>query len=203
MSSRCRSLTAAAGGAVLAWCAAAVLAQPPQPGTPIRPQIDPEPFSAFPELAAPRPNNPDPKQSVDDVLTAPIARLAAAVAAAERKDATTLQKVRVAQVKQGLQYLERTRARVKIGAFNAGDFNDFLRMSVATFQAAARLTDDPAEKLLWLEDEVRVLRAVEQYTLNRVEAGAEPPHNLNAARFTRLGAEADLLLAREAARRAK
>jgi hypothetical protein len=192
-----RTLAAAVGGAALAWCAATVVAQPrlpaAQPLTPLPGQTwGDNDYTAFPELA-PAPG-PDPKRGIPG-----LDRLAAA-AKEVPKDATPLRKVQIAQLRAGYSYIVRVWIRIQIGSYRSEEFHQTLRQVVATYRVAADMTDDPAEKVRWREDEVRVLHEMERFVAHRVP-NVDPPHALDQARFERLAGEADLLRAKAAAPR--
>jgi hypothetical protein len=196
MSQLVRTL-AVVGGAAIALCAAAVVAQPspmPQPKDP-EPKVNPgvtwwdNDYTAFPELA------PPPGVGAKHAIPG-VERLAAAVNDVP-KDATPLRKVQIAQLRAGYSCLVRTQMKIERGQFTSGEYQNYLRLVVAMYRVGAEMTNDPAEKPLWVEDQVRLLREWERFTAARVP-NIDPPQVLDEARFWRLAAEAELLRARAA-----
>ena len=111
----------------------------------------------------------------------------------EPADAAPLQKVRFAQLKEGLAYLAVLERAMRVGGPSEYDFERNVKMAMDVHRLAAELEPTPARKAAWYEVNIRYLKEVERYTRLRVEAGALRPQVLNAAAFARLEAEADLL----------
>jgi hypothetical protein len=190
---------------VLAGC---VLAQGQPPRSKSR--YDLEPFTAFPELRlVPRPPLPPPgasaeareqyerehRRAFEDLLK--VKRLQAGFPRPTPADAPPLIKVRIAQVNEGTAYLMRIKEMLGVGRWTPQDFNDLVKVMNDVYRVAAELEKDPAEKVAILSEQVLMFKDVEWFTQARVEAGADPLHQLNTARFYRLQAEAELIQAKE------
>jgi hypothetical protein len=136
-------------------------------------------FTAFPDLKPPVPDG------TGEVLTPALPELP--------PDAPPLRKVLRAQAREGFNYLWRMGEVIKIGSWNYQYLHDHLFMVRAAYRVAADLEDRPADRVPWYEERVRKLKELEQFIEGRVRDKKAPPEHLLLARFTRLGAEADLL----------
>jgi hypothetical protein len=108
-------------------------------------------------------------------------------------DAPALRKVQFEQVQEGLAYIERVKEVIKIGAWDARFFREFIGTVVETYRVAAELEEKPAKRVAWYEARVRKLKEFELFVEHRTLSGTDPPQAHNLARFERLRAEADLL----------
>jgi hypothetical protein len=101
------------------------------------------------------------------------------------------------------EYLSREDLKRSIGIWSHAKEPDDVRMIGEFYLSGADLEGEPANRVRWHEARVRVLKAREQTVSNSVTSGAMWPRELNRARFDRLGAEADLLVASAEAERSK
>jgi hypothetical protein len=115
-------------------------------------------------------------------------------------DASLLTKVRIAQVNEGTAYLLQTFQVLAVGKWTPQDFDNLVKAAADVYRVAAELETDPAERVAVLAERVSVFHYAERFTQSRVEAGTDPPRQLNQARFYRLEAEADLIRAKEQAK---
>ena len=159
-------------------------------------------FTAFPELKVPLQEAVRGRPDYDKL----IARLDAGRAAIARRtpeDAPPLQKIRLAQLTQGIAYLKKVIEVISIGRFNDEEFKGMMEMCVKVHHMGANLSEDAAVKVKWLEDGVVMLKFIEYYAYSRVDAGNAPPQTLSLARFYRLQAEEDLIRLKEQTENAK
>ncbi|QDU23687.1 hypothetical protein [Urbifossiella limnaea] len=207
-----RSSLSVLTAAVLAWCAAVGFAQPvplpqPRPGGGETPQPaggQPAPFlpwedkafTAFPNLAPPP---GDKRAGPRGHLHPAMERLWKLAVAEVPADASPLRKIQLAQVREGFSYLTRVRMRIELGMFRSEEYMLYLEMQRSVFRLAGELAATPTGKVMWYEDAVRAAWEVERFTAARI-GNIDPPQQLNQARFWRLGAEADLVRAVEAAK---
>ena len=112
-------------------------------------------------------------------------------------DASLLHKVRHEQVLEGLVYLHRINELIRVGAWNPQFFDEYIETTSDTYRRAGDQEANPADRVPWYEARVRKLKGFELFTQTRVKDKNDPPLRLNIARFWRLQAEADLLLAPE------
>jgi hypothetical protein len=141
------------------------------------PQID----TAFPDL----------KPQMDERKAIPLPRLPLLPASA-----STLRKVRQEQVLEGFSYLQVSRpVAAPLQDFGPPDFQFlyYFRNTTDTYRLAAELEERGADRVPWYEARVRLFKLAEQLTLQRVLNGTEPPQKLDAIRFYRFQAEAELL----------
>jgi hypothetical protein len=202
---RIRPLVFLAAAGLAAWAAHGPAVQPaPIRATPVpRPAfLDPEPYTAFPDVTvvtfdSPDYRGPDGKPLKVPVLDSTFGRLKAVLARPVPADAPPLTKVRLAQVYEGTEYLYRFQEKMRLGSYLPSDYQTYHRMAAEVFRAAAEVEDDPAGKVALYEDRVRMMKEAERFATARTNAGTDPPHALNEARFHRLQAEADLLRLKE------
>jgi hypothetical protein len=108
-------------------------------------------------------------------------------------EAPALLKVRAAQVREGLIFLDRITELNHIGSWMARYDRQYANMLVAVYPIGAELEDQPAKRVRWHEARVRALKALERSVLIRTVNGDDPPQRYDATQFVRYGAEADLL----------
>jgi hypothetical protein len=206
---RCRPFGLFVVAAAAVWTAAYGTAQPPpkfkvgppppQPRPFPRPVgSDSEPYTAFPELTFPlkwwkMPNDPPGRAIMIPDDDAVFARLKALLARPVPPDAPPLRKVRLAQVYEGAVYVYMFGERMRIGFYTSTDYGRYVAIVADVFRAAAEVEDDPAGKVAFYEDRVRLLKVAEWYTVVRTNVGTDPPYALNETRFYRLQAEVELL----------
>ena len=170
---------------VAAALAAHAAAQPP----PVGPT-----YTAFPELKAPpRPLPRDAKGEYPDRH----ARLRAAAGAPIGPDAPPTARVGAAQLRAGLDHLDRTYIEQyrAFRGFGAPDLLcDLTRVVNDVYRSAADGAADRAVRRALIEEWVRVLKDLERRTEMRVP-NVVPPSDLDFTRFHRLGAETELLAA--------
>jgi hypothetical protein len=110
--------------------------------------------------------------------------------------APLLHKLRHEQVLEGFAYLHGLRA---VGPLELYDGYTFFALApywsvvANTYQTAAKLEEQPADRVLWYEARIRVLKEFERVVKTRVANKQDPPQYLDLLRFRRLGTEADLL----------
>jgi hypothetical protein len=109
-------------------------------------------------------------------------------------DAPALRKVRFEELRACLRYIARVRETIRIGSWTSQFFSDYMNVIAETYRVAADLEEVPARRVPWYEARVRNFKELERFTTIRVLNGSDPPQRLDAARFERLRAEADLLV---------
>lgn len=136
-------------------------------------------YTAFPDL------KPAPFDPEAELLAPALPELPA--------NAPLLHKVQREQAQQGFNYLNRIRAIIKEGKWSSDNFDTTLFMVGAVYPLTGELEDELANRIPWYEERIRKLKEFERFIEIRVEVKSDPPDYLLFARFTRLGAEADLL----------
>lgn len=166
-------------------------APPPEDTTPVagvRPY-----YTAFPDIKPPRLHtllkgaDGAERVAVERADAVPRPKLPAVAA-----DAPSLRKVQLAQIWEGLDYLERIKENARLGAQDPSDVQAVL-VAAEVCLVAAELEDAPAKRVAWFEARVRVLKEGEETVYAYVMRGVVPVTSLHIARFERLRAEADLL----------
>jgi hypothetical protein len=152
-------------------------------------------FTAFPDLKPPtlvrkevKHPNGDVVRVVEETEVVPPPPIPVVAA-----DAPLLRRVRAEQLRQGLTHLARIKEVIRIGAWNARFFTEYISGIAETYQVAATLEETPARRVPWYEARVRKYKEAERYTAIRCSNGNDPPQRLNQIRFARLQAEAELL----------
>jgi hypothetical protein len=153
-----------------------------------------ENFTAFPEIQVPmkhevRGGRHVPVPDRDKLL----ARFKANHPRPIPAGATPLVKVRTAQVNEGVPYLLSALTRIEIGRYQLGEFDEIVGMAANVFRIAADLEPTAAGKRGFYQDQVAYFKGIERFTAMRVQAGNDPFHQSNLARFYRLQAETDLI----------
>jgi hypothetical protein len=106
-------------------------------------------------------------------------------------------KVRIEQIQEGLQHLDRLRELALSGKFDQDCFIEYLHMATEVYRIAAELDDTPAKRVPWYEARIRTLKDIEKFIDTRVQLGNSPPLQINATRIKRLSAEAELLILKD------
>jgi hypothetical protein len=107
-------------------------------------------------------------------------------------DAPLLRKVQLAQIREGLDYVDRIKENARLGAQHPSDVQA-VAVEAEVCLIAAELEETPAKRVPWFEARVRVLKEGEETIYAYVLQGVVPVTALHLARFERLRAEADLL----------
>jgi hypothetical protein len=197
---RIRPFVLAAVAGLAAWAAHGPAVQPAayEPLVPRPAALGPGPYTAFPDVTPatfdwPPPRGRDGRPVKDPLRSSIFFRLQPVLTRPVPPDAPPLTKVRLAQLYEGTEYLLRFQEKLWHGSFRTGEYASYLNMVADVFRLAAELDGTPAGRVALYEDRVRVMKEVERYTGDRVNAGTDPPHALAETRFHRLQAEADLL----------
>lgn len=82
---------------------------------------------------------------------------------------------------------------IQIGRWAPQDFSSLMRLQTTLTENLAELMDKPAEKVQCYEMRLKTAKEFEQFIKTRVEAGTDPPQNLNVARAARIDTEIALL----------
>ena len=64
-------------------------------------------------------------------------------------DTPVMQKVRLAQVSEGLAYLDYVKDVIRIGSWNAEYLDEYTDMATEVFRVAADLEESPAKRVPW------------------------------------------------------
>jgi hypothetical protein len=107
--------------------------------------------------------------------------------------APPLRKVLHEQAREGLLYLAHVSEVIRIGSWDSRFFHETVLLTSEVYTVAAETEEKFADRVPWHEERVRKLKELERFTEVRALNGNDPPQRLNAARFHRLTAEADLL----------
>jgi len=186
MSSRYRVIAVLGVAAAAAWIVSAGNAQPV-------PKDKPKAYTAFPELKVPRrgdmPTHPD-----DEKLFARLHAGRDAIVKRTPENASPLHKVRVAQMNEGIAHITKMKELLRIGRWVPTDFVEVVPVIAETYRIGADLCENPADKIMWFEERVVMLKFWEEYADVRHRLAVDdPPQVIHLARFHRLRAEAELL----------
>jgi hypothetical protein len=107
-------------------------------------------------------------------------------------DAPAWRKVQLAQIQEGLDFLDRVKEIARLGAEDPKDVRA-VAIAAEVCLLAAELEATPAKRLAWFEARVRVLKEGEESVYSYVQRGNLSVGALHLARYERLRAEADLL----------
>jgi hypothetical protein len=110
---------------------------------------------------------------------------------------TPLEKVRTAQLNEGVAFIVKFKMLIDAGAYRPEEYGSFIDAIGSTCRVEAELSAGPKAKLAAAEHRVRLMSLLEEFARRRVESGTDPSRQLNRARFERLQAEAELLVLKE------
>jgi hypothetical protein len=172
-------------------------------GDPILETVSRHSYTAFPEILTPKRESKWLRYADGTELTAQVHTAAGPqpVLPALPVDASALQKVRDAQVREGLRYLALVTEDIRRGNWTEAFFRQYANMIPDVYRIGAELEDTPAKRVRWYEARVRKLKEFERYQLIRIVNGSNPPVRYDYTQFVRLGAEAELLKLRSAVNR--
>lgn len=106
---------------------------------------------------------------------------------------TPLRRLRYEQVREGLAALWWFECKIAIDNWHSPDSGPYVRFVTDLYRAAGELEPTLVGRIPGFEMRVVHLKSFEAFFAARFEAGNEPQHNVELARFYRLQAEADLL----------
>src|SRR6476619_369643 len=89
-----------------------------------------------------------------------------------------LRKLQKERVRERAEYLDRTRAIIEIGRWDASYFQETMKTQVVLAENLAELMDKPADKLKCYEMRVDILKKFEQFIDASVRTDNDPPQNL-------------------------
>lgn len=163
-------------------------------------------YTAFPDLKPPtyerkvvKNPNGTKTETIEEKGGVPLPPLPALAA-----DASPLRKVQYEQVQAGLSYLFRVKEQMLHQVSGPPlNYERLIQMTTKVYRAAVELEETPAKRVPWGEARVRALKEIEERLERRALNGIESPTAVDVARFERLQAEADLLMLKAEANKAK
>jgi len=176
-------------------------AKPTPPGKRMLIDMDPPlnarklPDTAFPELKSPAFESREIKGSDGSTYSVDVEKDVIPLPALPDlpTGASPIRKVRLAQIREGLAFIDATKHYISTGSWSQLNFAEYLQIANEVFRVAAEFEDIPVKRLAWYEARVRQLKGIEHFMQRRVKHGTAPPQDLDMASFVRLQGEIDLL----------
>jgi hypothetical protein len=107
--------------------------------------------------------------------------------------ASALQKVRSAQLREGLSYPDQLVEVIRRGAWSSQFFRQYANLVPEMYRLGAELEEQPAQRVRWHEAGIRKLKEFERFQFIRTVYGSDPPQRYDYIQFVRYGAEIELL----------